>query len=122
MSSHLQRKFLAAQNMEVQVVHGLACVRTAVGDHPVAAVQAFCCGDLGNDLKNVSNRSAVFGGHIVHGGKMGLGNHQNMGRCLGIDVPEGIHKLVFIDLGRGDIPGDNFTEQSVRHEKTSLKA
>ena len=27
---------------------------------------------------------------------MGLGNHQHMGRRLRIDIPEGIHKVIFI--------------------------
>ena len=46
MSSHFQRKGLAAQDMEVQVMDGLTGIVAAVGNHPVAVFQAFGGCDL----------------------------------------------------------------------------
>ena len=40
MSSHFGVQHLAAQDVEVQVGNGLTGVGAAVGDHPVAGVQA----------------------------------------------------------------------------------
>ena len=96
--------------MEVQVGYGLTGIGAAVAHHPVAVCQTFGLGNLGNHLKNVSHYRAVVSGNAVAAGNVGFGNHQNVGRRLGVDVPEGEDGFVLIDLGGGDIPGDDFTE------------
>ena len=48
LSTHFTGKLPAAQNMEMQVLHALAAVLTAVGDHPEALFQTFGSGDLGD--------------------------------------------------------------------------
>ena len=79
MSSHFQIQSLAAQNVEVQVVDGLAGIIAAVGDNAVAVMEAFRLGDLGDHFKNVGNHSAVFSGDCADTGNMRLGDHQHMG-------------------------------------------
>ena len=120
-SCHFQGQGLAAQDVEVQVGHGLARVGAAVAHHPVAARQALRPGDGGDDLKNVGHQSAVFGGDAVAAGDMDLGDHQNVGGRLGRDVPEGEDGVVLVYLGGGDLPGDDPAEQTIRHFHYLLK-
>ena len=106
----MQTQFLAAQDVEMQVMHSLAGILAAVGYHPVAACQLFCGSDLGDDLKNVGNHSTVFGVDAVHRGNVRLGNHQNVGRCLGVDVTKCQDSFILINFGGGNFAGNNFTE------------
>ena len=59
-SRHIQRQSFAAEDVEMQVRHGLTCVGAAVADHPVAPRQPLRRRDLGDDLKNVGDHGAVF--------------------------------------------------------------
>ena len=94
----------------MQVMHGLTGILSAVTDHTIAVCQVFCGSDGGDDFKNVGNHGTVFSGDAINGRDMHLGNHQNVGGCLGVDIPECIYGFVLINLGGGDLPGDNFTE------------
>ena len=42
---HFGAELLAAQDMEMQMMHGLAGICAAVGNHTVAVFQLFCLGD-----------------------------------------------------------------------------
>ena len=112
---HFQIQLLAAEDVEMQVLHGLARVAAAVADHPVAACQTLGLGDSRNDLKDVGHHRTVFGADTVTVGDVDLGHHQNVGRRLGVDIPEGEDGVVLVDLGRGNFPRDDFTEQTIRH-------
>ena len=70
----------------MQVRHGLTRVGAAVADHPVATRQPLRRRDLGDDLKNVGDHGAVFFRDAVAAGDVGLGDHQNVGRCLGMSI------------------------------------
>ena len=85
----------------MQVRHGLTRVGAAVADHPVAPRQPLRRRDLGDDLKNVGDHGAVFLRDAVAAGNVSLGDHQNVGRRLGMDVPEGEDLVILVDLGRG---------------------
>ena len=54
----------------MQMLHGLAGVCAAVGNHPVAVFQALCLGDGGDHLENVGNHAAVFGGNAAYRGNV----------------------------------------------------
>ena len=100
-SRHIQRQGFAAEDVEMQVRHGLTRVGAAVADHPVATRQPLRRRDLGDDLKNVGDHGAVFFRDAVAAGDVGLGDHQNVGRRLGVDVPEGEDLVILVDLGGG---------------------
>ena len=88
MSSHLCVQLLAAQDVEVQVMHSLTGIGSAIGHHPVAVAETFLLSDHGNDLKNVGDHSAVIPVDLRHRANMVLGDHQNVGGRLGGDVPK----------------------------------
>ena len=56
-----------------------------------------------------------FGGDTVGVADMSLGDHKNMNRRKGVDVPECQNSLILVDLGGGDGSGDDFAEQAVFH-------
>ena len=108
---HFERQFLATEDMEVQVGHGLAGVGAAVADHTVAVYKALFFCDHGDHLKNMGNHTAVFGRNAGNRRNVGLGDHQNVGGSLGVNVPEGQNQFVLIDLGRGDLTSDDLTNK-----------
>ena len=55
-----------------------------------------------------------------HAGDVLLGDHQHMGGCLGIDVAEGVDLLVLVNLGGGDVTGDDLAEKTVVHGEGSF--
>ena len=63
MLCHFEGQCSAAQNMKMQMIDGLARIRSAVRNHPVAVFQTLLLCDLRNDLKNVCYHSAVFGSY-----------------------------------------------------------
>ena len=105
--------------MEMQVLDSLAGIGAALPDHPARPGHALGLGDFRNDLENVGNDCAVFGGYAIAVGNVRFGHHQHMGGRLGIDVPEGEDGFVLVDLGGGDLPGNDFTEQTIGHFNTS---
>jgi len=103
-SGHFQAELSAAQDVEVEVVDGLAGVVAAVANNAVAVFQAFRLGDGGDHLKNVGHNGGIFRGDLGDAADVGLGDHQNVGGSLGGNVPEGQNLVVLIHLGGGDHP------------------
>ena len=105
--------------MEMQMLYTLPRLLPDVGDDAVA-VQSQLPGHLGNDLKDVGHRPAVFRRHLGSGGDVGLGDDQEVGGRLGIDVIEGEALLVLIHLVGRDLSRDDLTEQTIGHWGTSF--
>ena len=106
----------------MQVVDGLTGVVAAVGDDAVAVLQALGLCDLGSHGQTVTGQGGILLGDLAHAGNVGLGDHQNVGGRLGSDVPEGKDLVILVDLGRGDDPGSDLTEQTVFHDKFLLNS
>ena len=104
----------AGQDVEVEVGHGLPRLLPNVGDHAVA-LQPQLPGHLGDDGEHVAHQGGVVVGHPGHRGDVGLGDDQEVGGRLGVDVVEGVADLVLIDLAGRDLAADNLTEQAVGH-------
>ena len=80
-----------------------------VGNDTVA-LQAKFFGELGNDREDVRSDGVVVLGDLSHGGEVGLGNDQEVGGGLGVDVVEGQADGVLLELVGGNIPGGDFAE------------
>ena len=110
----------ARQHVEVQVEHALPRLLSTVGDHPELG-NAQVLGDLGNHLKAVGHHGGIFRRNLPAGCNVGLGNHQEMGGCLGINVIKGIDQFVLIDLLGGNFsPGDLQNKQSLMVSRSFL--
>ena len=64
-------------------------LRAAVGYHPEVG-DAQLLGDLGDHLKAVSHHSGVLRGDLPAGADVDLGDHQEVGGRLGVDVVKGV--------------------------------
>ena len=80
-----------------------------VGDDAVA-LQPQLLGYLGDDSEDVSHHGGVVLGHLGNGGDVGLGDDQEVGGSLGIDVIKGEADLVLIDFIGRDLAFGDFTE------------
>ena len=107
--------------VEVQVVHGLAGLLAAVGDHPEIGDAQFLR-HLRDDLKGVGHHGGIFRRNLPAGCNVGLGNHQEMGGRLGDDVVKGVHQLVLVNLVGGDLPRRDFAKQTIAHAISSFSA
>lgn len=94
----------------MEMGYRLAGIGAAVGDEAVAVCQACFFRDMGNGLKDMGDHGAVLGGHTVEGGDVSLGDHEDVNGGLGIDVAEGQNGVILVDLGGGNVAGDDFTE------------
>ena len=108
-----------AQNMEVQVEHGLARLLADVGDDAVA-VHTQLLRHLGDDLEDVGHHGAVFGGDSSGGSDVGLGNHQEVSRSLRVNVVKGEALLILVDFVGRNVAGNNLAEQTIGHGGTSF--
>ena len=61
-SAHLVAELLTTQQVEMQMLHALAAVDTAVGAAPETILQTQLAGDHGNHLENVGHHTGVVGG------------------------------------------------------------
>ena len=102
----------------MQVGHGLAGLRAAVGHHAEVA-DAQTLGDGGDDLKDVGHHTGVLGGDLTAGGDVLLGDHQEVDRSLRVDVVEGKDALVLVHLAGGDLPRGDLTKQTIGHNVSS---
>jgi hypothetical protein len=57
----------------------------------------------------------------VDGAGVGLWNNEKVAVIQGVDIHEGKHGVVLIDLYRGNLTADNLTEDAI-HELTSLQS
>ena len=96
--THILRQLLAAHYVKMQMLYCLARIVTAVGDNAVSVCESGISRDFRNSFKNLCNNSGVLGTHAVNRRDVLLGDYENMHRCLGRDIVEREHVLVFIRL------------------------
>lgn len=106
----------SAEDMAVQVRHGLPPVGTVVDDQAVAGLfeAKFVCHFRGLE-QQVAKHFMVLRrglGHARHGF---LGENQNVGGCLWMNVPNGQHEVIFKYNFRRDLPGGNSFKQGLAH-------
>ena len=105
--------------MHMQVEHGLAGASAVI--HVQAEVlQPLLSGDLTGHQQQMPKQCLIGLFSIGQLGNRLLGNHQKMGRRLGIDIPEGQALVVFEDdIGR-NLPVDDLGEKRFSHNWSRL--
>ena len=101
----------AAQNMAVQVIHGLSAVGLAV-DHKTGALfgAAVFFGEFLGFYKQLPKQCHVGGFSFHEVFYVFFGYYQEVNRRLGVDVGKGEKFIIFIQLFGRDFPADNLTE------------
>lgn len=87
----------AAQDMEVEVVHGLAAVGAGVDDDAVALVEAFVAGDSRRGREKMAQQWGVARLGMRGGLDVFAGDDQEVHRRLRVDIGEGVALLVLED-------------------------
>ena len=100
----------------MQMKHGLAGLFAIIDYQPEIISISFIFGNPAGDQQQVSEQLLVRGGHISHPGEGFFGDHEDMHRCLGIDVPEGEAQFILVHNGCGYFPIDDLAENSFCHD------
>ena len=107
---HLIGKLFAAEDMEMQVLDGLAAVLADVGDHAIAVTERELGSDLGDHGEDVSDDVCILRRDRIGGSDMRLGNDQAMHGRLGCNVEKRVAKRILVYLVRGNLSLDDSTE------------
>ena len=108
----------AAEDVEVEVVDGLAAVGAGVGYDAVAAGEQ-AVGECGSGVGEVAED---FDGRFGDVGEVLLGNEENVGGGLGVDVGESYGLVVLVDGLDWDLVGGDFAEEAVGHGENPQKS
>src|SRR5436305_8503391 len=113
----------AAEEMQVNVIHALAGLRSLVKDESVTvAIHLPFVGDAVGHLHHPGQHRTLVPGEIVDGGNVLLGDDEHVGRRHRPDVLEGDDIVVAEDFLRGNLPGEDLAEQAVLWHRHSLPA
>lgn len=114
-------EFASADQVEVNMHHGLSGSGAAVVDDAVAVFQPLSLGNLRDGGEAGRDSAGVRVIEFVGGSNVLLRHDEDMHRGLGIDIPEGEDLVVLIDLAAGDLPGDNLAKQAIVHGNAPFK-
>jgi hypothetical protein len=110
----------AAQQVYVEMIHGLAAVRAGVDDHPIALGEALGAGNLGDGPEQVAEESAVTLFALGQRDDVLAGSDQHMYRRLRMKVREGVALIVLVDGGRGYASVNDLAKEAT-HGETSVQ-
>ncbi len=100
----------------------LACVGPTVQDEPVSRfVDPRFLSEPGGHPDHAAKRRLVRVGHVGECRNRLVGDDENVGRRLGLDIPKRRHQLVLIDDIRGNFLADDLRKDRVcRQHRTAL--
>jgi hypothetical protein len=110
----------AAEEVDMEVIHGLSAVVAGVNDDAVALAQAFFAGYLGGDPDEVTEQSGVMSCCLGERGDVFARQDEDVYGRLRVDVREGIGLLIFIDGNGWDASLDDFAEKAA-HDGNSVQ-
>jgi len=91
----------AAEQVDVEMIHGLAAVLAGVDYHAVAVGEAFVAGDPRRGPQQVAEQRAVPFGAVGQRRNVFARRDQHMHRRLRVKIREGVALLVLVDGGGG---------------------
>lgn len=104
----------------MQMVDDLTAFLIDVADQPVALLgDPLFVGKLFGDQHHVGDQRTVIIREIVGRGDLFVGNDEDMGRRLGIDVSEAGDQIVFVDDVSGGVAGNDLGEDG-RHGAAAI--
>lgn len=110
-----------AQDMQMEVEHALAAVRSGVDDDTVPGLgNPLQFRDLTANQQQLSEQLRVRIVQLSHRNHMFPGNDQRMDRRLRIDIVECDDQIVLIDECCGNSPRDNIAKKTVAHGAVSF--
>jgi hypothetical protein len=112
----------SAKNVKMEMENDLTRVWAIVGHHPVARFSdaSLRC-HLLNGTHKVAHQCRIPYWDLVEGRDVLLRDHQEVHRGLWVDILEGQDMVIFIDLGRRDLPPDDLTKEAVGRQTNHLQ-
>jgi hypothetical protein len=102
--------------VKVEVIHRLASISSTIDDESVAGFfQAFRSGDTGGRENEVPGQVAVVCLQVGQAGDVFSGDDQNVGRGLGVNVPEGQEFFIAMHLGAWYFACGDVAEETGTH-------
>lgn len=101
------------QHMHMDVMHGLPTQLIAVHHHAEAFRAALLIGQALGGKEDVPGQELVVFAQLIEGTDVFFRDHQKMHRRLRADIVEGDDLIIFIQLARGDVSGDDLAEQTI---------
>jgi hypothetical protein len=102
----------AAEQVEVEVVDGLAAVGAGVEDEAVAVVEAVGAGELAGGKQEMAEEFVVRCSSAREGSDVLFGDKEDVRWGLRMDVREGEDGVVFVETLGGDDAGDDLAEEA----------
>jgi hypothetical protein len=90
----------AAEQMQMQVVHGLAAIVTRIHDDAITIVQLLFARNLRRSGHQVADQWRIFGQRLRRGTEVLFGDNQKMRGRLGVDVGKADATFVFVHTVR----------------------
>jgi len=103
----------ATEEVQVEVVDGLAAIVAGVDDQAVAVGEGVGAGEIGGDGGEMAEEGSVVRGGVGERGEVLLGDDEDVSGGLRVDVGEGEGEVVLVEAGGGDGAGDDLAEEAV---------
>jgi len=104
----------AAEEVQVQVEDGLAAVAALVEDEPIPIFgQAFVGGNLLGGGKEGGQSGRVLGSEVGHAAQMLVGNDEDVGGGLRVDVAKGGDQVILVDNFSWKLTAYDFAENAI---------
>ena len=100
----------STEQMEVDVVDGLAAVFAGIDDDTVAAIQFSTAGDLCRHGQQVAEQRSMFGGCLRLRSNMLFGNDEQVSGGLRTDIGKDDTEFVFVHTVRRNFTSYDFAE------------
>ena len=97
------------------MVHGLAGIVAAVGDNAEAIRKPLVFRDLGGGGEDIGGDPRLFSDELARVREVLLRHDEDVGGRLRIYIPEGVDLIVFVNLCRRDLAGDDPAEQTIHN-------
>src|SRR6185436_3017064 len=108
----------ATDHVAMQMWNGLARVRSIVKNQTVSVLlEPELLGNMCRFQKQMSQHLVIFGSRFRNARDRLLGDYEHVHRCLGLDVAECKHLVVFVHNCGRNLPCDNFFEQGFAHDR-----
>jgi hypothetical protein len=109
----------AAEEVDVDVVHGLAAVFSGVDDSAIALRESLDARDLGSGPMQVAEQRVVLLLCVRNGGDVLSRDDKDVHRRLRLDVGEGVAVLILVDGFGGNTPVDDLAEYAAHGEEST---
>ena len=97
----------------MNMVDLLPPIAQAIGDQSITTTQSFGGSHLPGDADNPPHDRFMSLIEVIESSEMNFGNQQQVTGRHRIDIPEAIYQVVFVNLLRRDLAGDDFTKQTI---------